>query len=824
MYEQFNNLLEDISDPIYLMDPEGAIQYLNEAARGVLGFECTSNPLTCRLSDCHPKWAEEMIREQAIPSAIANGRWRGESALLTRNGMVLPVFQTIHVQRTSLGGIAHLSAVFKADTGDYFEKARKLDRLTQLETLIQLSKHVMEETRRSAVIQQVVSAACALTKGNVCIFCKITPAGRAVIDKALDGSPACELLMADIWKLLDAPKFLADLARKKSLRLVSAEFYSYSEKFPNPSGETTQAGLKHLVSARLDEPAGEGGGMILVGNTDNVAFTPEDEAMLIHLAAFTELALRHIHSNKEARRRSREMELIFTNLKEAVMVCDVNGSPVMANPACVAFLGFDPVGTSCRNVARQMRLQLPDGTRIFSDEMPYARALRGESVLDERYYGYDDNDNPLVYIISSTPLYRDDEVVGAVTVWRDETDLERLTEQLISEQSALQTIIRSAPEGIVVVDKECRITMANPTAVRLYGREVPYGQPLAAQTDLSLMHPDGTPFDPMDLPLSRSVFNGEVLYDQEMAISLPDGRMRYLLVNTTPIKNQAHEVIGGVGVFHDITQRRSEKVQLQQDKNILEKRVAERNVELEHLVETLKTEIEERKRVEQKLRESQQELRLMSRRTLEALEADKQAVAKELHDSIGASLAAIKFSLEERLSAMQSVPDVDTISLEKIVSYLLYTIKETKRIAAELRPTTLDDLGLLATIDWFCREFSGFYKNIEITNEITIHESELSDAMKIVIYRILQESFNNAAKHAEASNIHFTLGRYNGGIQMVVTDDGSGFVPKSDVFAEDPLTGHGIEGMRERAELCGGQLEINSREGEGTKITVTLPL
>jgi len=823
MYEQFNNLLEDISDPIYLMDPEGAIQYVNEAARGVLGIEGMPNPAGCRLSDCHPKWVEEMIREEAIPSAIANGRWRGESALLTRDGMVLPVFQTINVQRTSLGGIAHLSAVFKADTGDYFEKARKLDRLTQLETLIRLSKHVMEETRRSAVIKRVVSAACALSKGNVCIFCNITATGQALIETASDGSETNKALMDDVRRLVGAPKFMADLIQRKSLRLVSQEFCYYTEAFPGPSREINHTGLRHLVCARLAAPAGDAAGMILVGNTDNVAFTPEDEAMLIHLAAFMELALRHIRSNKEAGRRSREMELIFTNLKEAVMVCDVHGSPIMANPACVASLGFDPVGSPCRNIARQMRLQLPDGTRIFSEEMPYVRALRGDSVLDERYYGYDDNDNQMVYVISSTPLYRDDEVTGAVTVWRDETDLERLTEQLISEQSALQTIIRSAPEGIVVVDKDCRITMANPTAIRLYGRDVPYGQPLAAQAELSLMQPDGTPFDPMDLPLSRSVFNGEELYDQEIAISLADGRMRYLLVNTTPIKNQVDEIIGGVGVFHDITQRRSEKVQLQQDKNVLEKRVAERTVELEHLVETLRTEIGERKRVEQKLRDSQQELRLMSRRTLEALEADKQAVAKELHDSIGASLAAIKFSLEDRLSTMQSAPDVDTVSFEKIVSYLLDTIKETKRISAELRPTTLDDLGLLATIDWFCREFSTFYRNIEVTNKITIRESEVSDAMKIVIYRILQESFNNAAKHAEASNIHFTLDRYNGGIQMVVKDNGCGFEPRSGVFADDPLTGHGIEGMRERAELCGGHLEIDSSKGEGTRITVNLP-
>src|SRR6056297_2211666 len=231
MYEQFNNLLEDISDPIYLMDPEGAIQYLNEAARGVLGFEGISNPLIYRLSDCHPKWAEEMIREEAIPSAIANGRWRGESALLTQDGMELPVFQTINLQRTSLGGIAHLSSVFKADTGDYFEKARKLDRLTQLETLINLSKDVMEESRRSALIQRLVAAACALTKGNVCIFCNISPTGQAVIDSTSDFSDANKVLMADIQRLLDAPKFLADLFQRKSLRLVSPEFSYSSEQF-----------------------------------------------------------------------------------------------------------------------------------------------------------------------------------------------------------------------------------------------------------------------------------------------------------------------------------------------------------------------------------------------------------------------------------------------------------------------------------------------------------------------------------------------------------------------------------------------------------------
>jgi PAS domain S-box-containing protein len=456
--------------------------------------------------------------------------------------------------------------------------------------------------------------------------------------------------------------------------------------------------------------------------------------------------------------------------------------------------------------------------------MPFVRALRGEAVWDERYYGYDADGGAVVYVISSTPLYREDAVVGAVTVWRDETDLEKLTEQLIAEQSALQTIIRSAPEGIVVVDKECRITMANPTAVRLYGRSIPYGRSVSSHRELELLYPDGTPYEPMDLPLSRSVFFGEVLIDQEIAIARPEGGYRYLLVNTTPIKNQDSHIIGAVGVLHDITQRRSEKMQLQQDKNLLEKRVIERTAELETMVETLRGEIEERKRVEQQLRDSRRELREMSRRTLEALEADKQAVAKELHDSIGASLAAIKFSLEERVSAMQSMPREDAVSLEKIVNYLVYTIKETKRISAALRPTTLDDLGLMATIDWFCRDFGTFYNKIRVTQEVAIDESDLSDAMKIVIYRILQESMNNAAKHGNPGHIHFSLTRQDSAVRMVVKDDGCGFEPHSRLFASDPLSGHGIQGMRERAEICGGRFEIESSQGDGTQITLEIPM
>ncbi|MFO7838206.1 MAG: PAS domain S-box protein [Desulfosalsimonadaceae bacterium] len=823
MFAQFHQFLEDVSDPVYLMDSMGAIRYVNSPARAVLGLETNEAGEGFCLDDCHPQWAAAMIRGEAIPAAIEEGRWRGESALITSDGMELPVFQKIRVQWDDGGDVAHLTSVFTADTGECFEKPRQIDRLTQLETLVRLSKNVLQENCREEVVQRVVEAACELTRGNICLFCRVSDSGEVRVQYASGQCVQDTVLFGELRRLLATPGFVADTGRPRSCRFAAGELAALSS-LETSAGKTDFARLRHLVCARLAESNEGEAGLILSGNADNVAFTPEDEVMLLHMAAFTELALHHIHARREAGRRSREMDMIFANLKESVMVCDASGTPVMANPACIDFLGFDPQGYACHRISRLMRLTYPDGTRVFAREMPYARALRGESVIDERYYGFDAKGRNLVYVISSTPLYQEDRITGAVTVWRDETDLEKLTEQLISEQSALQTIIKSAPEGIVVVDKECRITMANPTAVQLYGQKVTYGKPLASQAELKLLYPDGTPFDPRDLPLTRSVFFGEVLIDQEMAVVLPEGGMRYLLVNTTPIKNQEGEIIGGVGVLHDITRRRTEKLQLQQDKDLLERRVAERTAELESLVEALKSEIEERKRVERQLRESRRELRQMSKRTLEALEADKQVIAKELHDSIGASLAAIKFSLEERLSNMKAGPYEDTVSLEKIVSYLIDTIKETKRISAALRPTTLDDLGLTATINWFCREFASFYKKIEVSQDVSIDDNNLPDATKIVIYRILQEAMNNAAKHANPSSIHFALTRKNSAVQMIIQDDGCGFEQNSRLVATDPLSGHGIQSMRERAEICGGQLLLDSRQGRGTRVTLELPL
>ncbi|MFW5937221.1 MAG: PAS domain-containing protein, partial [Desulfosalsimonas sp.] len=500
-------------------------------------------------------------------------------------------------------------------------------------------------------------------------------------------------------------------------------------------------------------------------------------------------------------------------------VYDLSGTPIMANPAAIRMMGFDPEGMSWKTFIQKKGLLYSNGRPVPFEKLPCKRALSGSPVRSEKYLRTDVRGTQRVYDFNAVPLLRNGEIVGAVTVARDETERTRLLNQLETERTALQAIINNAPEAIIVADEECRIVMTNPAAKQLYQQSL-----TDCLEDMESAIADASAaYDPVDLPMSRSVFHGEMIVDHELTIYTHNKECRHILVNTAPIRNPNGEITGAVGVFHDITQRKKERLELQRARTDLEKRVAERTAELRHTVETLQNEIEERKQAEAKLQDSQEKLRQLSHRMLHTLESDRQKIAKELHDSLGASLAAIKFSLEEKLAGMPANPPDNMISLENIVSYLTGTIKETKRISANLRPTILDDLGLLATITWFCREFNAFYRRIRINQEIEIEEAEIEDPLKIVIYRILQEAMNNAAKHGQPDTIRLSLKNAGDRIELVISDNGRGFDPESRLNALDSMSGHGIQGMRERANVCGGEFEIDSRPGAGTRVRASFP-
>jgi PAS domain S-box-containing protein len=228
--------------------------------------------------------------------------------------------------------------------------------------------------------------------------------------------------------------------------------------------------------------------------------------------------------------------------------------------------------------------------------------------------------------------------------------------------------------------------------------------------------------------------------------------------------------------------------------------------------------ITERKRAEELLQRSQGELRRLSAQVLSAQEEERKRIARELHDGIGQSLSALKFLLENRLQGMEknSLPG-DLQALGSMVPMIQNAIEEVRRMQTDLRPPILDDLGILATISWFCREYEKVYADIQIERELQVQEAEIPGPLRTVIYRVLQEAMNNVAKHSRAKRVRLSLSKIKDGeIQLRVEDDGLGFDLQKALLEERTGHGFGLNSMRERTELSGGSFSIESQRGRGT--------
>ena len=229
-----------------------------------------------------------------------------------------------------------------------------------------------------------------------------------------------------------------------------------------------------------------------------------------------------------------------------------------------------------------------------------------------------------------------------------------------------------------------------------------------------------------------------------------------------------------------------------------------------------------RRKAEEALRESDKELRILSNQLLSTEEKERKRIARELHDGIGQALSAIKFSVENSLRAVRHSPyESELKSLEAVVPLTQKTIEEVRRIVKDLRPSILDDLGILATITWFGREFQQVYSGIRIHSELQIQENDIPTPLKTAIYRILQEALNNVAKHSQADLVDLRLQKTPVGMALNISDNGVGFDLTQAISLQPSRRGFGLASMRERAQLSGGEFEIKAAEGTGTSIRVT---
>jgi signal transduction histidine kinase len=237
----------------------------------------------------------------------------------------------------------------------------------------------------------------------------------------------------------------------------------------------------------------------------------------------------------------------------------------------------------------------------------------------------------------------------------------------------------------------------------------------------------------------------------------------------------------------------------------------------------LQEEIAQRRQAEYTLRSSSEQLRLMSSRLLSTQEDERKRIARDLHDTIGQTFAALKLRMEMMMRADAIDSKIMMPQMEDFVQILQQSIEETRKICRGLRPAMLDNLGIIATLGWLCREFQGPASKLHIEFEPAIDEREIPEPLKIVIFRIAQEALSNIVRHSKAEWVDISLSKNGDQIGLVVSDDGLG-MDVNQILRNGTTESLGLTGMKERAELTGGKFSIESAPGKGATIRAYWPV
>ncbi len=261
---------------------------------------------------------------------------------------------------------------------------------------------------------------------------------------------------------------------------------------------------------------------------------------------------------------------------------------------------------------------------------------------------------------------------------------------------------------------------------------------------------------------------------------------RYWESNVSPFLNEAGDIIGIIGVSYDSTDL------FERDKQI---------------------------------RQTKQQLKDLSAKLLEAHESERKRVAGDIHDSIGQYLAAIGMRAKGAMNLLDAGDYEDAAkSLQSLLPLIQQSVKDVRRIQADLRPALLDDLGIIATINWYLKEFKTTFPDKTVRKRTTIKEADIPDILKPIIFRIMQESLNNAAKHSQADFVAVSLGRSKDRLVLKINDNGRGFDGGANRKTGNALEGLGLNSMRERAELSGGAFNVISKPGQGTIVEASWPI
>ncbi|NHZ34296.1 PAS domain-containing sensor histidine kinase [Massilia rubra] len=379
-------------------------------------------------------------------------------------------------------------------------------------------------------------------------------------------------------------------------------------------------------------------------------------------------------------------------------------------------------------------------------------------------------------------------------------------------QSRYRHFIDTAHEGVWTLDGAARTTFANARVAQMFGATpgTLLGRP---------MHEFLGENPPRDLTEMTSADTAHVGCTHDLSYRRVDGSIGWAIVSGRPMLGDDGMAAGTLLMLTDITGRKAAELELAAVQIGLEVRIRMRTAELERSNARLRIEVAERQMAENALAESFRELRQLSSHLETIKEDERKRIAKGIHDELGQNLMALKIDVE-MLHARASlrhpllkrkVGDVlDTIDL---------TIRSVRAIMNDLHPSTLE-LGLPAAAEWLVQQFG---KRSGIATSLTVVEGDgpLPDSHHTdVVFRIIQECLLNILRHAKATRVEIGLDIGIEYLTITIVDNGVGMGPGDAA----KVASFGLRGIRERVDVFGGQMVIDSRPGGGTTLAMMIPL